>query len=72
MNCSICHNKTTGKRFTLSIDIKKDELTSYGYGRIKNHVQITGHYHCLEKLFSKTLLVKNMRKKCKDKNDFMW
>lgn len=51
MDCDVCNKPVTGKLFSLEITINKLVLTIYGYGDLKQHKEIHGHYHCMKKIF---------------------
>lgn len=55
MECEICNKKINknSKTFTLSIEVSKNILTNSGYGDTKEYKSISGHYHCLKRLFDK-------------------
>jgi len=52
MRCFICNKKIKGIVFRLEISIKKQILTTSGYGRLKDYSSISGHYKCIKTLFN--------------------
>ena len=51
MICNVCGKKISGKTFVLEIRVKKQVLTSYGFGITKDYKEILGHYRCLKYRF---------------------